>query len=104
MTVPEIIAVLQAYQSGKTIQACSLQTETPIWNTSDKDRAPSWDFSLYKYRVAPEPRTFWVVVDVDTPIHTFFLEEGAKAYVKLRAKHGDPTLKIVECQEVIEDN
>ena len=99
MTVPEMIEVLQAFQAGKTIQSCGRYADTISWSVVT---SPHWNFEAYRFRVKPEPRTFWVVTHTGTPIDTFLRKEGAEACVKFLhncANH----LRIVEVQEVIED-
>jgi len=55
MTDDEIISVVQAHKEGKKIQ---FQTRIgTIWRDCEVSfKEPSWNFNLYRYRVAPEPR------------------------------------------------
>lgn len=51
MTIDEIIEVLEAYKSGKTIQS---NTNAPnVWVDNNN---PIWDFERIKYRVKKEPK------------------------------------------------
>lgn len=50
MTIDEMIAVLQAYKEGKTIE--SKVKTTDIWNPISY---PVWNFMENDYRVKPEP-------------------------------------------------
>ena len=58
MNIDEMIEVLQAAKEGKQIQyrCCAMKS----WKDTTY---PSWDFSLYRYRVKPEPREFWLSND-----------------------------------------
>jgi hypothetical protein len=53
MSIEEMIAVLQAAKEGKSIQ---LLCESGVWVTTS---SPQWNFRDVKYRVKPEPRTFY---------------------------------------------
>lgn len=65
MTVPttEKIAVMQAALAGYTIERAPNSVELailkPVWT---KDYAPKWNWDAYIYRVAREPREWWVNV------------------------------------------
>ncbi len=53
MTDDEIIAVVQAHKEGKKIEVRKeLDNGTYYWVATD----PAWNFSVYCYRVAIEPR------------------------------------------------
>ena len=51
MTHDEMVAVIQAHKRGEKIQ-CRAYSEF-AWQDIDN---PSWDFSCFRYRVAPEPK------------------------------------------------
>lgn len=58
MTNDEMIAVLQVAKEGKAIQ-CRYRDRVKYkdeWMTAE----PHWNFPEFDYRVAPEPREFWV--------------------------------------------
>lgn len=76
MTDDEIIAVVQAHQAGKTIQAMPINKEAD-W----QDVSPCWDFMTQKYRVKPEPIVVWMNIyseggERDCLVYT--TEESAK--------------------------
>lgn len=60
MTDDEIIAVVTARKAGKTIQYRTQGTEVG-WSLMGN--ATPWDFSLFDYRVKPEPRECFQAVD-----------------------------------------
>lgn len=49
MTNQEIIAVIQAYEDGKTVQ---YEAYTGEWYSV---KTPEWNFQKWRYRVKPEP-------------------------------------------------
>lgn len=65
MTVPttEKIAVMQAHLAGHTVErtqnTCDVPAGRAVWT---KDYAPTWNWAGYIYRVAREPREWWVNV------------------------------------------
>jgi hypothetical protein len=59
MTHDEMIAVIQAHKDGKIIQGRSQIEHKPAWCDRDK-RFLNFDFSLYDYRVKPEPMVVYV--------------------------------------------
>ena len=56
MSPDEIIAVVQAYKEGKTIQA---RPKFSAGSWTDVI-APQWNFPEHKYRVKTEPKEIWV--------------------------------------------
>lgn len=52
LTSREIVAVVQAYNEGKSIESCPLGNAKGCWYPCLN---PSWDFYHYTYRVVPEP-------------------------------------------------
>jgi hypothetical protein len=61
MTDDEIIAVVQAHKDGKKIQVQSGHFHD--WETLSDRCEVQWNFGLFNYRVAPEPRKpreFWL--------------------------------------------
>jgi hypothetical protein len=67
MTIDEMIAVLQAAKEGKAIQARGMEYGASWVNA----QTPSWSFAEYDYRVKPEPRRWWVVLDKDENVLAF---------------------------------
>lgn len=55
MTHDEMIAVIQAHKEGKKLQV--LYSLTASWEDISN---PSFNFSVCKYRVKPEPKTIYV--------------------------------------------
>ena len=53
MKPQDMIDVIQAHIDGKDIQYTS--SATTVWTQASE---PCWDFSIFKYRVKPEPREF----------------------------------------------
>lgn len=75
-SIESMIEVLQAYKDGKKIEFFS---DRGTWEPLT---SPSWDFSAYEYRIAPEPKKkvkywcftddeslFWIAEDKPTPCH-----------------------------------
>lgn len=56
MSIDEMIAVLQAAKDGKGIECLHKEKRHIGWYPC----IPIWNFEKYDYRVAPEPREFWV--------------------------------------------
>lgn len=52
MKVEEMIAVMQAYADGKTIERRVAICENNEWEITHE---PSWDWSSCEYRIKPEP-------------------------------------------------
>lgn len=77
------IAVMQAHEGGKKIQALFVAPNTE-WHDSPH---PSWDWANFDYRIKPEPKVIWVVswfyngVDVEHTLH-FHSLEGARDFIK----------------------
>ena len=61
MTHDEIIAVVTAHKSGKTIQWKGKNVSAGDWVDAVRFE-PSWDFLCNEYRVKPEPHVLWVNV------------------------------------------
>ena len=61
MTADEMIAVLEAWNDGKTIQF--RPSSVAAW--VDCNLQPVWNFDLTQYRVKPEPREFWICGDTN---------------------------------------
>lgn len=57
-TTAEKIAVMQAFEDGKKIEAGPPGTH--YWGPQ---ATPSWNWELFNYRVKKEPREFWVNPD-----------------------------------------
>jgi hypothetical protein len=60
MNTQEMIAVMQAYVDGKTIE-CQC-TSGGDWKLNP---TPAWDWAEFLYRVKPEPKVFYIVVRDD---------------------------------------
>lgn len=60
MTIDEMIAVMQASKEGAVIQ-CRRTGDTK-WETA---QGPVWNWLSYVYRVKPEPREWYAVLDCD---------------------------------------
>lgn len=54
MTIDEMIAVLQAYKEGKTIQFAFKEDGKFVY-TIPSEGEVAWDFTEYNYRIKPEP-------------------------------------------------
>jgi hypothetical protein len=59
MTHNEMIAVIEAYQEGKTIQAIARPGE-PGHALGWKDVIPNWDFYRCEFRIKPKSREWWI--------------------------------------------
>ena len=59
MNIDDMILVLTAYKEGQTIQF--LAFDEPHWKDCRGD--PVWAFNLNEYRVKPEPREWYAVVE-----------------------------------------
>ena len=57
----EMIAVLEAAQEGKQIQA-TLHNGSGNFVSCD---GPCWNFDMFEYRVKPEPKQCWVAFNED---------------------------------------
>ena len=53
------IAVMQAYVDGKQIESAQQNYKYTLQEGCD---SPLWDWSLYSYRVKPEPIECWVTI------------------------------------------
>ena len=59
MTTKEMIAVMQAFEEGKTIEYnAKWGSDAGKWDEIDD---PVWDWHACNYRVKPEPKEFYVV-------------------------------------------
>ena len=56
MTYDKMIEVLLAAERGEQIQKQTKYEQTP-W---EDDPEPSWNFGIWRYRVKPKPREWWV--------------------------------------------
>lgn len=95
MTVPEMIEVLQAFQQEKIIEwRYKSSTE---WKEAT---TPVWDFKLYEYRIKPEPREYWIVIDTTTnyPLGVGLSPSDAKINVRTTSQG----MKITKVREVLE--
>ena len=57
--IDHMIAVMQAAKEGKTIQFRVLDSSDIDVRWRDA-HAPSWDWTVFDYRVKPEPRRVWL--------------------------------------------
>jgi hypothetical protein len=57
MTDQEIINVVSAHSSGKTLEYRHIRAVTEDWRACP---VPRWNFECFDYRVKPEPRAIWV--------------------------------------------
>ena len=55
--IDHMIAVLQAFKEGKTIQSRHRSYESSDW--IDVAGSNMWDWYTFDYRVKPEPRRVW---------------------------------------------
>jgi hypothetical protein len=62
MTPQQIIEVLQAWDSGKTIQRQVCAGGNWVSFCKAQEGSIAWDFSYYVWRVKPQPREWWVNV------------------------------------------
>lgn len=57
MTNQQILEVVSAAEAGKRIEWRHKEQRGQAWNPADN---PVWDFCHNEYRVAPEPREWWI--------------------------------------------
>jgi len=58
MTYNEMIAVIAAHRDGKKLECRHAGAESSQWVRVGG--IPCWNFTLYDYRIAVEPRRCWV--------------------------------------------
>jgi len=69
MTISEMISVLLAYKSGKTIEAKSIDYDDKWVKTLD----PTFNFAQYEYRIAPRKTYYRVgVCKLPNDVYTVF--------------------------------
>lgn len=96
-TIDEMIAVLQAIKSGKTVQYRGCYATDSNWMTS-ADSSGNLNFAMWEYRVKPEPREWWLVERNDRlPIG--YYESERKAY--WRSLEFDPVADVIHVREVL---
>ena len=89
MTHDEMIAVIRAFQEGKTVQH-KIKGST-VWSDTEN---PTWNVLGRDYRIKPEPRVWFMVLDRDgDPFGVFNNEEHAKTCIKVQ---GSSYTKVVE--------
>lgn len=101
-TFDGMIAVIQAFKVGKAIQwreqYCGKVFE---WkdipcNTNPFESVPFFNFNSYEYRIKPEPREFWMKINLG--------ESRGYAYTSAEAvvAHGFRPEECIHVREVIE--
>ena len=89
MELKEMIAVMQAAEQGKPLQA---MLRRGVLGWQDVGHSVRWNWAKFAYRVKPEPRRIWVNIYPDgTYLHP--TRESA-AYIS------DP--RCIECVEFVE--
>lgn len=58
----EILEIIQSFKEGKKIESRILPSQANLDPTWNLDLSPSFNFSLYEYRVKSEPLQFWVTI------------------------------------------
>lgn len=98
MTNQEIIAVVEASESGKEIQFRDKRTE----NWLDCKLAPEWNFASREYRVKPEPpkpRDFWLALyGSGVKPDAFCSKVGAEAFCRI-TQLSEPLIHVREVLE-----
>lgn len=89
MTCDEMIAVIQAYKEGKTIQYRHKLDETATWHDCQDIY---WNFPALVYRIKPEPREFWV-----PSWQAFETKSAALSYIGIA-----PDSTVIHVREVLE--
>ena len=92
MTHEEMIAVIQAHKDGKIIQSRDYIEDNWI------DCDPIWDFNESMYRIKPEPREWWMLLDTDEPLSISCYRSSRYAGIRQNEIGGE----IVHVREVIE--
>ena len=64
----ELIPVIQAYAEGKAVQVRIAGDGDPWQDYSGE--CPNFENGNWEWRVKPEPREFWVIVDKAGPLYT----------------------------------
>ena len=79
MTIDEMIAVMQGYRAGKKVEFRPISSKT--WRGYEFSAGPSWDFSNFDYRLAPEPMVLWVNINSEGCLcGPFESEQEARTY------------------------
>lgn len=58
----KMIEVMQAYLDGKTIQVAYANKNK--WSDIDQEELPTWQFGDFQYRIKPEPREWWIHINI----------------------------------------
>ena len=87
-----MIATMQAFKEGKAIQRRHLHGIDAPWIDAPK---PSWNWSMFDYRVKPEPRRVWVNMYCNRMGFAHASREQADANA------GDVSTECVEFVEVV---
>jgi hypothetical protein len=86
--IKELWPVMEAFKNGKKIESRFVNVQSPWIQT----HTPTWDEAL-EYRIAPEPREFWVNEYKDGTLSIHYEEPWADQY--------DPQFRI-RCFKVVE--
>ena len=97
MTIDEMIAVLQAYKEGKTIECHPISDITGWYKLLNNGAKPEWNFGKYEYRIKTEPhyRPFESAEEVLEAIkeHGSYVKEGnTYRLLKKFTAHEDGTI------------
>lgn len=107
MTTKEMIAVMQAFEEGKTIEyATKWVSLTNKWEEIDD---PAWDWNSCIYRVKPEPREFYVIEYTYRGGEEFYsalwLDKGpAQAQAQMYLAEGGCAARVITLREVLDES
>lgn len=90
------IEVMQAALEGKRIQYRPAhlrnQPDNPGWHTC----TPGWNWAMYEFRVEPEPREYWLIIDPRGEALRGFSSVKAANYVRNSMSPQSAVIKVVE--------
>jgi len=98
-TTAEKIAVMQAYEDGKTIQVSMrgfASGVTPCELSKKSVKNPLWDWETYDYNIKKEPRTFYVNEYKDGSFGAAHSSADRAAIILANTYCGGRTIKVVE--------
>ena len=107
MTVKEMIAVMQAFEEGKTIEyAAKSVTSADKWRPAS---TPVWDWSVRIYRVKPEPKEFYTVAYAyDGGVEGYstlqLTKEGAELLAQAYVAAGYAVARVIKVREVLDES
>lgn len=93
-TIDAMVAVMNAAKEGKEIQRRCAGDKG--WNDASR---PAWNWVDFEYRVKPEPREWWAILNyMGTPVGIFQEKDDAE----FNAKNWN-NATIVPVREILED-